>query len=66
MLDVNCPWGLNEARMAATELRVFNLKWLEEPLRPPENYEGLAELRRTSGVPIAPGENVYTLLDDRG
>ena len=39
------------------------MKWLEEPLWPPENFGGLAELRRTSGVPIAAGENVYTLLD---
>jgi len=63
MLDVNCPWTLNEARASAKELQVFNLKWLEEPLWPPENYEGLAELRQTSGVPIAAGENVSTLLD---
>jgi L-alanine-DL-glutamate epimerase-like enolase superfamily enzyme len=27
------------------------------------NYEGLAELRRTSGIPIAAGENVSTLMD---
>jgi L-alanine-DL-glutamate epimerase-like enolase superfamily enzyme len=63
MLDVNCPWTLNEARASAKALREFDLKWLEEPIWPPENYEGLAELRRTSGIPIAAGENVYTLLD---
>jgi L-alanine-DL-glutamate epimerase-like enolase superfamily enzyme len=63
MLDVNCPWGLNEARAWAKQLQAFNLKWLEEPLWPPENYDGLAELRRTSGIPIAAGENVSTLLD---
>jgi len=39
------------------------LKWLEEPLWPPENFDGLAELRRMSGIPIAAGENVYTLMD---
>jgi L-alanine-DL-glutamate epimerase-like enolase superfamily enzyme len=39
------------------------LKWLEEPLWPPENFDGLAELKRTSGIPIAAGENVYTLMD---
>lgn len=62
-LDVNCPWSLNEARSIAHELRPINLKWLEEPLWPPENFGGLAELRRTSGIPIAAGENVYTLMD---
>jgi L-alanine-DL-glutamate epimerase-like enolase superfamily enzyme len=39
------------------------LKWLEEPLWPPENFDGLAEVRRSSGIPIAAGENVYTLMD---
>ena len=39
------------------------MKWLEEPLWPPENVDGLAELRRTSGIPIAAGENIYTLMD---
>jgi L-alanine-DL-glutamate epimerase-like enolase superfamily enzyme len=27
MLDVNCPWTLNEARMKAEELKKFSLKW---------------------------------------
>jgi L-alanine-DL-glutamate epimerase-like enolase superfamily enzyme len=62
-LDVNCPWTLNEARPIAEELKAVRLKWLEEPLWPPENFAGLAKLRKTSGVPIAAGENVYTLMD---
>ena len=63
MLDVNCPWTLYEARARAKELEVFHLKWLEEPLWPPENYDGLAHLRRASNIPIAAGENVSTLMD---
>jgi L-alanine-DL-glutamate epimerase-like enolase superfamily enzyme len=62
-LDVNCPWTLSEARPIAEELKAVRLKWLEEPLWPPENFSGLAELRRMSGIPIAAGENVYTLMD---
>lgn len=62
-LDVNCAWTLNEARPIAEELKPLHLKWLEEPLWPPENFNGLAELRRTSGIPIAAGENIYTLMD---
>jgi L-alanine-DL-glutamate epimerase-like enolase superfamily enzyme len=54
---------LNEARSIAKELKPVNLKWLEEPLWPPENFDGLAELRKVSGVPIAAGENIYTLMD---
>jgi len=63
MLDVNCPWTLTEARARAEELEEIRLKWLEEPLWPPENYDGLAELRKTCGIPIAAGENVPTLMD---
>jgi L-alanine-DL-glutamate epimerase-like enolase superfamily enzyme len=62
-LDVNCAWTLNQARAIADDLKAVDLKWLEEPLWPPENFGGLAELRRTTGIPIAAGENVYTLMD---
>ena len=42
MLDVNCPWTLAQAREKAAGLSDLRLRWLEEPLWPPENYEGLA------------------------
>jgi len=63
MLDANCAWTLSEAQKRAKELKEFHLKWLEEPVWPPENYSGLAELRGTCGIPIAAGENVSTLMD---
>ena len=63
MVDVNCPWTLIKARTKAEEWQEFNLKWLEEPLWPPENFDGLARLRETCGIPIAAGENVSTLMD---
>src|ERR1700710_1268966 len=63
IVDVGCPWTLTEAQNLAVELKAVNLKFLEEPLWPPENFDGLAELRRTGGIPIAAGENVYTLMD---
>jgi L-alanine-DL-glutamate epimerase-like enolase superfamily enzyme len=63
MLDVNCPWTLYEARARTKELEEFHLKWLEEPLWPPENYDGLAQLRKWCSIPIAAGENVSTLMD---
>ena len=63
MLDVNCPWTLAQARAKAAEFRDLRLKWLEEPLWPPENYDGLASLRASCGIPLAAGENVPALLD---
>lgn len=62
-LDVNCPWSVREALDMAEKLRPFNLRWLEEPVWPPENYAGLARLRREGGIPIAAGENASTLMD---
>lgn len=61
MLDVNCPWSLREALDMAGKLRPFNLRWLEEPVWPPENYAGLAHIRAKAGIPIASGENAATL-----
>ena len=39
------------------------MKWLEEPVWPPENYDGLAQVRSTEGIRTAAGENVPTLMD---
>ncbi len=63
MLDVNCAWTMDQARTRAGELREIRLKWLEEPVWPPENYDGLARLRTSCGIPIAAGENVPALMD---
>ncbi|MEM9059312.1 MAG: mandelate racemase/muconate lactonizing enzyme family protein [Pseudomonadota bacterium] len=56
MMDVNCPWDLVEARDAAEIMRPARLKWLEEPIWPPENLAALSALRG-SGIPLAAGEN---------
>jgi L-alanine-DL-glutamate epimerase-like enolase superfamily enzyme len=62
MLDVNCPWSLREALDMTQKLRPFNLRWLEEPVWPPENYAGLAQVRASGGIPVAAGENGASLL----
>jgi L-alanine-DL-glutamate epimerase-like enolase superfamily enzyme len=62
-LDVNCPWTVREALDMSAKLRSFNLRWLEEPIWPPESFAGLARLRREGGIPIAAGENASTLAE---
>ena len=57
MLDVNCPWSVPAARDMADALAGEELMWLEEPVWPPEDVHGLAEVRGR-GIPIAAGENV--------
>jgi L-alanine-DL-glutamate epimerase-like enolase superfamily enzyme len=62
-VDVDCLWTSTQARARAQGLEAVGLEWLEEPLWPPDNFDGLAELSRTSGIPIAAGENDSTLID---
>jgi D-galactarolactone cycloisomerase len=57
MLDVNCPWAPDEAVAMAESLKGDDLHWLEEPVWPPEDGNGLARVRKV-GIPIAAGENV--------
>lgn len=62
MVDVNAPWTLQEALAATAPLRELGLKWLEEPVWPPEDFHAAAEVR-TTGIPVAIGENVLTPSD---
>ncbi|MBV6304353.1 mandelate racemase/muconate lactonizing enzyme family protein [Candidimonas humi] len=58
MLDVNCEWPAEEAVRMAGKLAPYRLKWLEEPIWPPEDTAGLARLRKQVDVPLALGENL--------
>jgi len=66
MLDTNCFWPTVEAAgEAARAMQPYELAWLEEPLYPPDDFEGLARLRREAGLPIAAGENLGNVMDVR-
>ncbi len=60
MVDCNCPWTVEQAVDMAQKLEPYNLFWLEEPVWPPENYSGLAEVRKRVDIAIAAGENAAT------
>jgi D-galactarolactone cycloisomerase len=62
MVDVNAPWTLQEALSAVGPLRELDLKWIEEPVWPPEDFEAARKVS-ASGVPVAIGENVLTPTD---
>jgi L-alanine-DL-glutamate epimerase-like enolase superfamily enzyme len=49
-------WDFRRALETARELEKLNVYWLEEPLRR-YDFDGLAELNRLVGIPIAGGEN---------
>ncbi len=63
MVDANCPWSLDEALEITRQLDGLDIKWLEEPLYPPDDYEGLARLRKECGIPIAAGEASSSMSD---
>jgi D-galactarolactone cycloisomerase len=65
MLDTNCPWSVEEAIAAARRLEPLGLRWLEEPVWPPEDYRGLARVRAATSTPIAGGENESTAFGFR-
>jgi L-alanine-DL-glutamate epimerase-like enolase superfamily enzyme len=59
MLDANQCWTVDEAVRRARAFETFQPAWLEEPLEP-EDVSGHARLRRSTIVPIALGESLYT------
>jgi L-alanine-DL-glutamate epimerase-like enolase superfamily enzyme len=63
MVDTNCPWTVWQAIDIAHQMEPFDLTWLEEPVWPPFDYDGLGRVRLEGGVPIAAGENAAGLLD---
>ncbi len=64
MVDCNCPWTVLQASDMARKLQHLDLTWLEEPVWPPEDHAGLAQVR-TEGIPISAGENASGLHDFR-
>jgi L-alanine-DL-glutamate epimerase-like enolase superfamily enzyme len=65
MVDTNCPWTVAEAIEMARRLAPLGLHWLEEPVWPPEDLAGLAEVRARGGIATAAGENYGTVWEFR-
>jgi L-alanine-DL-glutamate epimerase-like enolase superfamily enzyme len=59
-VDINCEWSPFHAIEMAEALNEHDLYWLEEPVWPPEDFHGLAQVQGTSGVALAAGENWCT------
>lgn len=57
--DVNCAYDVPTAIRVAEALEPFDLGWFEEPI-PPDDPQGLAEVRRHAPMPVAAGENEFS------
>ena len=65
MVDTNCAWTPAEAEAAVAAMAPSKPFWVEEPIYPPEDFEALAKLRTSTGVPMGIGENATSLRDFR-
>ena len=61
MVDMNCPLNGAEATAFAEACQPAALKFLEEPVWPPEDFVALAKVRKEGGLDIAAGENACTV-----
>lgn len=59
MIDVNQAWTVAEAMRRAKLFEPFDIFWLEEPL-PAEDMSGHVQLARSTSIPIAVGESIYS------
>lgn len=64
LVDANNAYSRLDALKMARHLEERNIFWFEEPLSPEDNA-GSAELARRTDVPIALGENEYTVAGFR-
>lgn len=60
MGDVNQGWSLDQAKEMGKKAEDLGLNWLEEPIDA-DDMEGYAELSNSLRLPIASGENLYTI-----
>lgn len=61
-VDTNCPWSVEQSKEVLEAVRDLNLRWIEEPVWPPDDYAGLARLRE-AGTPISAGENTTSIKE---
>jgi muconate cycloisomerase len=61
-IDANCGWNPVTARRMLQDLHEYNLLFAEQPI-PPGDVRLLAELKRTTAVPLMADESVFTLAD---
>ncbi|HHX65802.1 MAG TPA: mandelate racemase/muconate lactonizing enzyme family protein [Chloroflexi bacterium] len=62
MVDAHGCMDVSTARRLADALEEYDIAWFEEPISP-DDHPGLAEVRRSTTIPIASGEREFTRFD---
>lgn len=61
MVDMNCYIDFDTAREFMIKSSRYELKWVEEPVWPPDDLDSLRELNSIG--PVAAGENFFSIFD---
>jgi len=59
MVDANNAWNAHEAKRFAKLVEPYHPFWFEEPVHP-DDLEGSLELKASTVIPVASGENEFT------
>ena len=63
MVDVNGHFNLQEATAFGLDIGTRGITWFEEPIRPMRDHATIKKVAVETGLPIAAGENEYTVSD---
>jgi len=59
MVDLNCGFGYSDAEEFMRRVGPYELKWIEEPVWPPDDFDSLTKLNKMG--PVAAGENSFSI-----
>ncbi|MDI5929722.1 mandelate racemase/muconate lactonizing enzyme family protein [Rhizobium leguminosarum] len=62
MVDANCAWSVEDAVSLRKTFQECDVLWVEEPVFPPDDYDGMAVIEG-EGIPVGAGENASTAFD---
>jgi len=63
MVDLNCGFSYPAAEEFMRQVEPYELKWIEEPVWPPDDFDSLRKLNRMG--PVAAGENFFSIHEFR-
>lgn len=64
LIEGHGRFNIPTAVQIGQELENYKIRWFEEPI-PPDNLEGLAEVKRRIRIPVSAGERLYSRWDYR-
>ncbi len=63
-VDANMVLSVNQAIRLANDIEKYDIAWFEEPTNP-DDYLGYAKIAENTSIPIAMGENLHTIYEQK-